>query len=80
MDRNQSPTAISRRAVLGAAAMGVAALASGAQSISYGDYHKTFRSVDEIREALADVEGDLAALGCGRRFARAYRFTSHKDL
>ncbi len=57
-----------------------AALASGAQSISYGDYHKTFRSVDEIREALADVEGDLAALGCGRRFARAYRFTSHKDL
>lgn len=56
------------------------ALASGTQSVSYGDYHKTFRSVDEIREALADVEGDLAAHGMGRRFLRTYRFTSHKDL
>lgn len=56
------------------------ALASGAQSVSYGDYHKTFRSVDEIREALADVDSRLAALGCGRRFSRTYRFTSQKDL
>jgi hypothetical protein len=56
------------------------ALASGTQAVSYGDYHKTFRSVDEIREAIADVEQDIQLAGGGPRVRRSYAFTTQKDL
>lgn len=56
------------------------ALASGTQSISYGDYHKTFRSVDELREAIADVEQDIQLAGGGPRVRRTYAFTTRKEL
>ena len=55
------------------------ALASGTQSVSYGNYHKTFRSVADLREAIADVESDIAAL-TGQTFVRNYQFTSRKGL
>lgn len=56
------------------------ALASGTQSVSYGDYHKAFRSVAELREAIADVETDIGLLGGGPRVTRTYRFRTQKDL
>lgn len=56
------------------------ALWSGTQSVSYGNYHKTFRTVDEIREAIADVESDIAVHGGGPRVRRTYPLTSQKDL
>ena len=56
-----------------------AALASGTQSVSYGNYHKQFRSVADLREAIADVESDIAALS-GTRVTRTFHFTSRKGL
>ena len=55
-------------------------LASGTQSVSYGNYHKTFRSIEDVREAIADIESDIAALGGGPVVTRSYRFASRKDL
>lgn len=56
------------------------ALANGTQSVSYGDYHKTFRSVADIMAAIKDVEQDIALLGGGPSVRRTYRFHTGKDL
>lgn len=55
------------------------ALTSGTQSVSYGNYHKTFRSVADLREAIADVESDISQI-TGTSFVRTYRFHSRKGL
>jgi len=56
-----------------------AALASSRLSVSYGDKHVTFRSIADIREAIADVEGDIAALS-GTSVTRTFNFTTRKGL
>lgn len=56
-----------------------AALASGTQSVSYGNYHKTFRSVADIQAAIKDVETDIAGL-TGTRFVRTFQINSRKGL
>lgn len=55
------------------------ALASGTQSVSYGNYHKQFRSVAEIQQAIKDVESDIADLG-GNRPVRTFKFCTQKGL
>ncbi len=55
------------------------ALASGHKSVSYGDRRVEYRSLDEIRAAIANVEADIAAL-TGTRIVRGYRFVADKAL
>lgn len=56
-----------------------AALASGAQTIQHGDTSTTYRSVDEIRTALASIENDIANM-TNSGIVRSYKLTSSKDL
>ena len=55
-------------------------LASGTLSVSYGDYHATFRSTDDLLKAIKDVETDIALLGGSSPVTRTFRFRSRKDL
>jgi hypothetical protein len=55
------------------------ALASGRKSVSYGDTRVEYRSIDELKAAIADVETDLAGLQ-GKGVIRGYRISSCKGL
>jgi len=55
------------------------ALASGHKSVSYGDRRVEFRSLDEIKSAIVDVEADIAALS-GASIVRRFRFIADKAL
>lgn len=44
------------------------AIASGAQTVSYSDKRVEYRSLDEMRQILADMEADLAGLTRTRQF------------
>jgi len=57
----------------------LAALASGAQTVQHADTSVTYRSVDQIRTALASIENDISNL-TNSGIVRSYKLTSHKDL
>lgn len=56
-----------------------AALGSGAQTVQHGDTSVTYRSVDELRTALATIENDISNM-LNQGIVRSYKLTSSKDL
>lgn len=46
------------------------ARASGALRVRHGDTDVTYRSIDDIRKAIADIEGAIAALNGTQRKPR----------
>jgi len=55
------------------------ALAGGVLSVQHGDSRVQYRSIAEIRQAIGEVEGDIAQLG-GANVLRSIKLTSSKDL
>lgn len=56
-----------------------AAIASGAQTVQHADTSVTYRSVDDLRKALSQVEGEIETL-TNSGIVRSYKLTSSKDL
>lgn len=57
----------------------LAALGSGAQTVQHGDTAVTYRSVNDIRTALATIENEIANI-TDSGIVRTYKLTSSKDL
>lgn len=55
-----------------------AAIAQGATKVKFADREVTYRSLDEMRETLALIEGEVS--GVGRRRPRQIRFVTSKGL
>lgn len=55
------------------------ALASGRAEVSYAGRMVRYRSMVELKDAIKDVETDIALLS-GSKITRTFRFCSDKDL
>ncbi|MBX2807844.1 MAG: hypothetical protein KTR20_04355 [Cellvibrionaceae bacterium] len=55
------------------------ALAKGERRVTFGDKTVEYRTVDEIREALREIDTQLARAE-GRRSARQVRVTTNKGF
>lgn len=56
-----------------------AALGQGALMVQHGDTRVQYRTVEEIRSAIAAVEQQIAAAG-GQAVVRSFKLSSSKDL
>lgn len=52
---------------------------TSALSVQHGDERVQFRSIDEIRSAIAAVEQQIATAG-GQAVVRSFKLTTCKDL